>query len=388
MKTIKDLELYGKRVIIRCDFNVPIQNGVITDDNRIKASLVTIKHALSKGGKVILMSHLGRIKSEEDKKTKSLKIVAERLEHLLRQDVLFIPETRNVEKKLAKLKNGQIALLENTRFEDYPKQLESKNNQELAKYWASLGDFFINDAFATSHRAHASNVGIATYLPSAIGFLVEKELQQLKKVEDPAHPYVVILGGAKVADKIPLLENLINKADYVLIGGGIANTFIKAKGHEVGKSLIDEDSIEFCKKLMAKSDKIIIPIDVKIAPEISKDVTGEIVNIDQIKPDMQCLDIGPLTLELFKKHLATAKTVVWNGTVGYAELVNFSFGTRELASYLKRLDAITIIGGGDTAAAVIKMGFTGGFSHISTGGGASIEMLEGKELIGIKVINR
>ncbi len=386
MRTIRNLELYGKTVIIRGDFNVPIKDGITVDDNRIQESLATIKYVVSKGGKALLMSHLGRIKSEEDKKNNSLKPVAKRLTELLGFEITFLEKTRNVEENLKKLKNGQVALLENTRFEDYPDKLESNNDPELAKYWASLGDVFINDAFGTLHRAHASNVGIAKLLPSAIGFLVEKEVNQIEKLKNPARPFVFILGGAKVSDKIYLIENLLKKADAILVGGGIANTFIKAKGYNVGKSLVDDESIEFCQKILKTTEKIIIPVDVRVANEISEEAEIKTVKINQISDQDISLDIGSETIGLFQRYLINAKTVVWNGTVGYAEIRHFSYGTREIAESLNRLNAITFVAGGDTASAIIKMNLASGFSHVSTGGGATIEMLEGKELPGLSVI--
>ncbi len=388
MKTIRDLELYGKKVIIRCDFNVPIENNKVVDDNRIVSCLSTINYVKNKGAKVILLSHLGRIKSEADKEKYTLAPVAKRLEQLLKRDVLFIPKTRGVEKELANLKNGQVALLENTRFEDFPNKLESNNDEELATYWASLGDIFVNDAFGTSHRKHASNVGIANKLPAAAGFLLEKEIQQLQKLENPQRPYTLILGGAKVSDKIYLIENLVKKADYVLVGGGIANTFIKAKGYNVGRSLIDEESVEFCQKLLAKTDKIIIPVDVKVANKASEEASERTVKIDQIGAQEESLDIGMATVRLYCQYIKKSKTIIWNGTVGYAEIRKFARGTREIAMALKRANALTIVAGGDTAAILIQMGFKGEVTHISTGGGAAIEMLEGKELPGISVLSK
>ncbi len=389
MKTIEDINIQGKKVIIRCDFNVPIKNGVIADDNRIKESLKTIKYALEKNAKVILMSHLGRVESEEDKTKNTLLPVAKRLEELLGKKVNFIPKTRDVEKELEQINFGEIALLENTRHEDFPVKKESKNDEELAKHWASLANVFINDAFGTSHRAHASNVGIASNLPSAFGFLVKKELEMLDKLEESKKPLTVILGGAKVSDKITLIENLLKKADYILIGGGMANTFVKAMGHEVGKSLVDDESLEFCKRILSeKSNKLIIPIDFRVATEISENSTSEIYDRENLSENSICLDIGPKTEALFIEYLEKSNTVVWNGPVGMFELENFAKGTKNIAEFLSKSNIKTIIGGGDTAAAVIKMGFKDSFAHISTGGGASIEMLEGKMLPGIEIIKK
>ena len=386
MRTIRNLDLYGKTAIIRCDFNVPIKDGMITDDNRIKESLPTIKYVVNKGAKVLLMSHLGRIESEADKKDKSLRIVAEHLKELLRQEVHFLGGTRGVEGQLKALKNGDVAMLENTRFEDFPKPLESKNDPELAKYWASLGDVFINEAFGTLHREHASNVGIASLLPSAIGFLIEKEINQLEKFKNPLHPFVFILGGAKVSDKIFLIERFVEKADFILVGGGIANTFNKARGYNMGKSLVDEASLEFCRKILSQTDKIIMPVDARVADEISETAKITTKKISEIAETDICLDIGPDTVSLFQGHLRGARSVVWNGTVGYAELKHFLYGTREIAEILNRLDAISLVAGGDTVAAVKRMNLASGFSHVSTGGGTVIEMLEGKELPGLRAI--
>lgn len=382
MKTIKDFDLCGKKVIIRVDFNVPMKDGVIMDDTRIKESLETINYALEKKARVILMSHLGRVKTEEDKKN-TLKPVAIKLSELINQNITFIDETRGkkLESAVANLKDGDILLMENTRFEDLSGKKESGNDLELGKYWASLGEIFINDAFGTCHRAHASNVGIATYLPSGIGFLVEKEVNTLKQaIDKPSKPLTVILGGAKVSDKIGVIENLVNIADYILIGGGMAFTFLKAEGIEIGESLLDSDSLAFCEKILSKySDKIILPIDV-----ITDDKQELFIN--EIKKDRKGFDVGPKTVKLFKQYLDGSKTIIWNGPLGMFEDVNYQKGTIGICECLSKITAIKIAGGGDTASAVKQFGFEKAFTHISTGGGASLGLLEGKELPGISVI--
>ena len=384
-KTIKNFDLNNKKVIIRVDFNVPIKDGIIKDDNRIVESLETINYALSHNAKVILLSHLGRIKEESDKSKNSLEVVAKRLSELLHKDVIFAPTTRNLESYVESLKSGEVLLVQNTRFEDLDGKKESGNDQSLGAYWASLGDIFINDAFGTSHRAHASNVGIASHLPSGVGFLVEKELKAFWPVlNDPARPFTVILGGAKVSDKIGVIKELVEKADYLLIGGGMAYTFLKALGNDIGSSLLDRESLNFASEMLNKySNKIILPVDHVCAFSISDDAHFE--TLDEIKGIG--LDIGPKTIELFKSYLLKSKTIVWNGPVGYSELEHFSKGTRALCEIIASTSAYTIVGGGDTAAAVIKMGYKNKFSHISTGGGASLELLEGKKLPGIEIID-
>lgn len=390
-KTIKDFNLKGKKVIIRVDFNVPIVNSVIEDDNRIKQSLETIKFAIKNEAKVILMSHLGRIKTNDDKEKNSLEPVALRLSELLEQEIIFVTETRGeiLEQEINNLKDGQVLLMENTRFEDLNGNLESSNNIELAKYWASLGDIFINDAFATSHRSHASNVGIASILPSGIGFLIEKEINVLSEVlKNPNRPFNVILGGAKVKDKIGVIKNLVNIADHILIGGAMAYTFLKAYDLPVGKSLVDADSIQFCKEMLEKyKDKIILPIDSVNAKEIKDNVSTSECFISDIKDDDIGLDIGHGTIKIFKEYLIESKTVVWNGTMGYSEIPLFENGTKELCEILKDIDANKIIGGGDTASAITKLGYKNYMTYVSTGGGASLEYLEGKKLPGIEVIS-
>ena len=390
-KTIRDFDLKDKKVIIRVDFNVPMKDNVITDDNRIKASLETIKYAIDNGAKVILMSHLGRIKTEEDKASNSLKPVAQRLQELLNQEVIFVSTTRGeeLENKVNSLKSGEVLLMENTRYEDLDGKKESSNDSELGKYWASLGEIYINDAFGTSHREHASNVGIATNLPNGVGFLIEKELKELKAaIDSPQRPFTVILGGSKVSDKIGVIENLVNKADYILIGGGMAYTFLKASGIEIGSSLLDSDNIDFCTKMLEKySDKIILPIDSVNATEISEEAEPRECFINEIKEDEIGLDIGYGTVKLFKQYLDKSKTIIWNGPLGYFEIETFSKGTKQICEALKDIDAKKIIGGGDTAAAVINFGFENYMTHISTGGGASLELLEGKKLPGIEAID-
>ena len=390
-KTIEDFDLRGKRVIIRVDFNVPIENSKITDDNRIKESLKTINYCIEKGSRVILLSHLGRVKKEEDKITNTLEPVSIRLGELLKKKVKFVPYTKGeeVDKAVNNLKEGEVLLLENTRFEDLNGNLESSNDPELAKYWASLGDIFINDAFGTCHREHASNVGIASILPSGVGFLVLKELKMLgKSLANPKRPFTVILGGSKVSDKIKVIGNLVENADYILVGGAMAYTFLKAKGINIGLSLLDEESIDFCENILSKyPDKIILPIDNVVSKKIDRDAVTKNISIDNIDNVEIGLDIGIETIELFKKYLNDSKTIIWNGPVGYFEIEKFSNGTKNICEILKKIDAIKIAGGGDTASSIINFGYKDAFTHISTGGGASLKMLEGKPLKAIEVIS-
>ncbi len=390
-KTIRDYELENKTVLIRCDFNVPMKDGIITDNNRIVSSLETIQYAIDHKAKVVLLSHLGRVKTEEDKKTKSLKPVAEELANLLNMPIKFVntPHGEILETSIKEMKPGEVLLMENTRFEDVDGKYESKNNEQLGAYWASLGDIYINDAFGTSHRSHASNVGIASHLPSGVGFLIEKELNVMgKALENPEHPFVVILGGAKVSDKIGVIENLVKKADTILLGGGIANTFLKAQGYELGKSLVDDESLEFCLKMLKEyPDKIILPVDVVSAKEISDTVPVKKSGLDEIEADDIVLDLGNKTIELYENYLSDSATIVWNGTVGMSELNSFCHGTKALCDIISKAVATTIIGGGDTAGAVIGLGYREKMSHISTGGGASLELLEGKVLPGIDIID-
>ncbi len=390
-KTIRDYDLDNKTVLIRCDFNVPMKDGIITDNNRIVSSLETIQYAIDHNAKVVLMSHLGRVKTEEDKKTKTLKPVAEELANLLNMPIKFVntPHGKILETSIKEMNPGEVLLMENTRFEDVDGKYESKNNEQLGAYWASLGDIYINDAFGTSHRAHASNVGIASHLPSGVGFLIEKELNVMgKTLENPEHPFVVILGGAKVSDKIGVIENLVKKADTILLGGGIANTFLKAQGYELGKSLVDNESLDFCLKMLKEHpDKIILPVDVVSAKEMSDTVPVKKSGLDEIEADDIVLDLGNKTIELYETYLSDSATIVWNGTVGMSELNSFCHGTKALCDIISKAVATTIIGGGDTAGAVIGLGYREKMSHISTGGGASLELLEGKVLPGIDIIN-
>lgn len=389
-KTIRDYDLNNKKVIIRCDFNVPIKDGVITDDNRIVQSLETINYAISQGAKLILMSHLGRIKEESDKEKNSLRIVAVQLSNLLNKNVIFSHATRGVELEDAinKMNPGDVLLVENTRFEDVPDKKESGNDPELGKYWASLGDLFINDAFGTAHRAHASNVGIASNLPSGLGFLVEKEFNNLNVLTNPEHPYVVVLGGSKVSDKIGVIENLVTKADKILIGGGMAFTFLRAKGLNIGKSIFDEENVEFCKNILEKyPDKIVLPSDVVVTKEFSNDVPFNNTLVENILDDDMGMDIGENTIVEFSNVLDTAKVVFWNGPLGVYEFSNFTNGTRKLLEKLVSINAQTILGGGDIVAAASNLGYKDKVTHASTGGGVTLEFMEGKELPGVVSIS-
>ena len=396
---VSDVDVKDKKVLVRVDFNVPIKDGVIGDDNRIVAALPTIKYIIENGGKAILLSHLGRIKSDEDKKSLSLAPVAKRLGEVLEKPVTFVPsnEGKEVEDAINNMEDGDVVVLENTRFQDIDNDFgkrESKNDPKLGEYWASLGDVFVNDAFGTAHRSHASNVGIATAMkaagkPAAAGFLLEKEIKFLgNAVANPVHPFVTILGGAKVSDKIGVITNLIPKADHIIIGGGMAYTFLKAQGHSIGKSLVEDDKVEFAKELLEKAgDKLVLPIDNVAATEFNNDAASEVVGQD-IPDNEMGLDIGPKTVELFKKTLEGAKTVVWNGPMGVFEMPNFAKGTLEVGRALADLpDATTIVGGGDSTAAAKQLGIAPKLTHISTGGGASLEYLEGKELPGIACVS-
>ncbi len=390
MKTIKDFDLKNKKVIIRVDFNVPIEDGIILDDNRIKESLDTITYAIKAEAKIILLSHLGRIKTEEDKIKNDLKPVSNRLSQLLNQEVIFVDETRGskLETAIANMQPTDVLLIQNTRYEDLNNKAESNNDQNLGKYWASLGDIFINDAFGTAHRAHASNVGIATYLPSGIGLLLERELKTFEPLlYNPKRPFTLILGGAKVKDKIGVIENLIDKVDYLLIGGGMAFTFLKASGLNVGSSLVDNESISFCQKLLNKyPNKIILPIDVITGLEANSKTVTRTCFISDILNNELGLDIGPNTLKVFKQYLLDSKLIFWNGPMGVFEIDKFSRGTKLLCDIIAQIEAVTIVGGGDTASAVINMGYKDKFTHISTGGGAALELLEGKKLPALEVI--
>ena len=395
-KTLKDLDVKGKKVLVRVDFNVPIKDGVITNDNRITAALPTLKYILENGGRVIAFSHLGKVKEEADKASKTLAPVAKRLEELLGKPVKFVPETRGpeLEKAVSELKDGEILMFENTRFEDLDGKKESKNDPELGKYWASLGDVFVNDAFGTAHRAHASNVGIASNIKeSAVGFLVEKEIKFIGgAVDNPERPLVAILGGAKVSDKIGVIENLLDKADKVIIGGGMMFTFLKAEGKNTGSSLLEADKVELAasliKKAKEKNVELLLPIDTVVAKEFKNDTEFKTVSVDAIEDGWMGLDIGEASIKLFSDALVGAKTVVWNGPMGVFEMENFAKGTIGVCKAIAELsEAKTIIGGGDSAAAAIQLGFADKFSHISTGGGASLEYLEGKVLPGVDAIS-
>ena len=392
--TVKDVDLKGKKVLVRVDFNVPVKDGVITNDNRITAALPTIKYILEQGGRAILFSHLGRVKEEADKEGKSLAPVAADLAAKLGQEVTFIPGvTRGAELEAAinALEDGQVLLVENTRYEDVDGKKESKNDPELGKYWASLGDgIFVNDAFGTAHRAHASNVGISANVEKAVaGFLLENEIAYIQEaVEAPERPFVAILGGSKVSDKIGVIENLLEKADKVLIGGGMTYTFYKAQGIEIGNSLVEEDKLDVAKSLLEKSNgKLILPVDSKEANAFAdytevKDTEGEAVD-----PGFLGLDIGPKSIAEFDKALTGAKTVVWNGPMGVFENPDFQAGTiGVMDAIVKQPGVKSIIGGGDSAAAAINLGRADKFSWISTGGGASMELLEGKELPGLAAL--
>lgn len=393
-KTVKDLNVEGKKVLVRVDFNVPLSkdgNHTISDDTRIKAALPTIDYLLENNAKVILMSHLGRPKGEANPEF-SLKPVASWLENHYGEKFHFLPSDvvvdEKVKEEVEKLENGNLALLENTRYV----KGETKNDSEFAKELSSLADLFVNDAFGTSHRAHASNVGVANNLESAVGFLIQKEIEIMgKALENPEKPFVSILGGAKVSDKIGVIENLISKVDYILIGGGMAYTFLKAQGKEIGKSLLEEDkmdlSLELIKKAEANNVKILLPKDVVIADEIKEDAETKIVDIDNIPTDKEALDIGPKTAKEYADIIKKAKTVVWNGPMGVFEVKVFANGTNEVAKALADSSATTIVGGGDSALAIEEAGYKDKITHVSTGGGASLEFLEGKTLPGIDCID-
>ncbi len=392
-KTLRDLDVASKTVLVRVDFNVPMEDGKITDDNRIRQAVPTLEHLIEKKAKVVCFSHLGRVKSEDDKTKLTLKPVAEALSTHLERDVTFVPETRGeaLEKAIKALKPGEVLMFENTRFEDLDGKKESKNDPDLGKYWASLGDVFVNDAFGTAHRAHASNVGIAANIKeSAAGFLLEKEIEFIgNAIEDPARPFIAILGGVKVSDKIGVIKNLLEKADMILIGGGMSYTFLKSQGVEVGTSVVEEDKLELAENLLKDAyGKIVLPLDFRVTKEFSNDSPSRIADVNEIQPDEMGLDIGPATLEKYQKLLKNARTVVWNGPVGVFEFENYRNGTLGVCQTLANLDeATTIIGGGDSASAAINFGFADAFSHISTGGGASLEFLEGKTLPGLDCLD-
>ena len=389
-KTVEDIEVSGKRVLVRCDFNVPQDdNGAITDDRRIREALKTIKYLMDNNAKVILTSHLGRPKGQFNEKY-SLKPVADRLTELLGKEVKIAEDVvgESAEKLVNELSDGDAILLENVRYHAE----EEKNDPEFSKKLASFADIYVNDAFGTAHRAHASTAGVADYLPSACGFLIKKEIEVMgKALDNPERPFVAILGGKKVSDKISVIENLIDKVDTLIIGGGMAYTFFKAKGYEVGKSICELDKVDLAKELLEKAEtkgvKLLLPIDNMVATEFSNDAERKVVPSNEIPADWEGLDIGPKTVELFAEELKNAKTVVWNGPMGVFELDNFAVGTNKIAEVLANIDAITIIGGGDSAAAAEKGGYADKMTHISTGGGASLEFLEGKVLPGIACLN-
>jgi len=386
-KTIRDVNVAGKKVLVRCDFNVPMKDGVITDDIRITAAMPTIQYLVEQGAAVILMSHMGRPKGEP-KPEFTLKPVADRLSELLGMEVNFAASPQvvdeTVEAAAAALKPGQVMLLENVRY----RAEETKNEEPFTGQLAKLGELFVNDAFGTAHRAHCSTAGLAKYMPSVSGFLIEKEVKFLgDALENPQRPFAAIMGGAKVGDKIPVIENLMKKVDVLIIGGGMSYTFFKAMGYEIGTSILDEESIDLAKELMEKAEqrgvKLLLPIDTVCAKEFSNDSEKAVFDRDAIPSDMMGMDIGPKTVALYQEELAKAKTIVWNGPAGVFEMPNFAEGTKAIAKVLADSDAMTIIGGGDSAAAVEQFGFADKMTHISTGGGASLEFLEGKELPGI-----
>lgn len=389
MKTIKDIDINNKKVLIRCDFNVPIKEGKIVDNTRIVGALPTIKYAIEHNAKVILLSHLGRIKEESDLGKNNLAPVAQELSKLLEKDILFSEKTRGseLEATVDSMEPGDVLLIQNTRYEDLDGKKESKNDPELGRYWASLGDVFVNDAFGTIHRAHASNVGIASNIESCIGFLIEKELNALNVLENPEHPFIVILGGAKVADKIGVIENLVTKADKILIGGGMAFTFLKAQGYEIGKSLLDEENIDFCKKMLENyKDKIELPVDFAVTNEYTNDEEYRVKEINNIDYDEMGLDIGPQSIEKYQNIIKTASIVLWNGPLGVYEFDKYKKGTDELLEYAVSNNIKLILGGGDIVAAASNSGYKEKVYHASTGGGATLEFLEGKKLPGLEAI--
>ena len=381
-KTIQDYTYKDKLVIIRCDLNVPINNGIITDDTRIKESLESINYLIEKEAKIIILSHLGKVKTEEDKKDNTLYPVYLKLQEYLNTKVYFSKETRgkSLEDLVNNLKNKEVLLIENTRYEDVPNKLESSCDEELSKYWASLGEIFINDAYGTSHRCHASNVGIARLLPNAVGFLVEKEITKLDEIlNENTHPYTIIMGGKKISDKTLVIDNLIKKCDYLLLGGGMCFTFLKALNKNIGESIVDEDNIEYCKNILDKySEKIILPIDI-----VTKN--KEIKNIDNLNNTDIGYDIGPKTIELFNSIIIKSKRIIINGPMGVFEEKPFDKGTISIYETITNNNIKTLIGGGDTAASANILGYNN-FYHISTGGGATLEYLTGKPLPAIEII--
>lgn len=382
-KNIKNYEYQGKKVLLRCDLNVPIENGIITDDTRINESLNTINYLTKHGAKVIILSHLGKVKTEEDKKNNTLYPVYLRLKELLNTNIYFSSQTKGIEleEKVSSLKEGEVILIENTRFEDINEKKESSCDEKLSKYWASLGDIYINDAYGTSHRTHASNVGISKLLPNGVGFLIEKEITKLDEImNEDTHPFIVVMGGKKISDKTLVIENLVDKCDKILIGGGMCFTFLKALNINTGLSIVDDNNIEFCKKILSeKGDKIILPLDI---------VTNnkDIKNVENIDDDDVGYDIGPKTIKLYTDILKDAKRVVINGPMGVFENSDFANGTDSIYKCLKENNIKTLIGGGDSAASVNLLGYDKTFFHTSTGGGATLDYLSGKKLPGIDVI--
>ncbi len=398
-KTVDDINVKGLRVLCRCDFNVPLKDGKITDENRLVAALPTIKKLIADGGKVILCSHLGKVKTEEDKKTKTLAPVAVRLSELLGQEVKFAadPEVvgENARAAVAAMKDGDVVLLENTRY----RAEETKNGEAFSKDLASLADVYVDDAFGTAHRAHCSNVGVTQFIdgPAVVGYLMQKEIKFLgQAVENPERPFVAILGGAKIVDKLNVISNLLEKCDTLIIGGGMMFTFVKAQGYEIGKSLCDETKVEYCKEMIEKAEKLgkklLLPVDTVVTsafpdPIDDPDIATDVVDIDKIPADKMGMDIGPKTQALYAEAVKSAKTVVWNGPMGVFENPVLAAGTKEVAKALAETEATTVIGGGDSAAAVNQLGYGEKMTHISTGGGASLEFLEGKELPGVAAAN-
>ncbi len=398
-KTVDDINVKGKRVLCRCDFNVPLKDGKITDENRLVAALPTIKKLIADGGKVILCSHLGKVKTEEDKKTKTLAPVAVRLSELLGQEVKFAadPEVvgENARAAVAAMKDGDVVLLENTRY----RAEETKNGEAFSKDLASLAEVYVDDAFGTAHRAHCSNVGVTQFIdgPAVVGYLMQKEIKFLgQAVENPERPFVAILGGAKIVDKLNVISNLLEKCDTLIIGGGMMFTFVKAQGYEIGKSLCDESKVDYCKEMIEKAEKLgkklLLPVDTVVTsafpdPIDDPDIATEVVDIDKIPADKMGMDIGPKTQALYAEAVKSAKTVVWNGPMGVFENPVLAAGTKEVAKALAETEATTVIGGGDSAAAVNQLGYGDKMTHISTGGGASLEFLEGKELPGVAAAN-
>ncbi len=397
-KSVDDINVKGQKVLCRCDFNVPLKDGKITDENRLVAALPTIKKLIADGGKVILCSHLGKVKTDEDKPSKTLAPVAARLSELLGQEVKFAADDNvvgpNAKAAVAAMKDGDVILLQNTRY----RKEETKNGEEFSKELASLADVFVNDAFGTAHRAHCSNVGVTQFLngPCVVGYLMQKEIDFLgNAVENPVRPFVAILGGAKVADKLNVISNLLEKCDTLIIGGGMAYTFLKAKGYEVGKSLLDDTKIDYCKEMLEKAEKLgkqlLLPVDTVCTDSFPDPIDAEIATVvvdsDKIPADKMGMDIGPKTIALYSDAVKNAKTVVWNGPMGVFENPILAAGTKAVAAALAETDATTIIGGGDSAAAVNQLGYGDKMSHISTGGGASLEFLEGKELPGVAAAN-